>query len=110
MEHLIGILEGIDRRLSGVATTFSYDGRLIFVHSVLAAMPNFAMCSIKLPLGFLDHAENSCRNFLWKGKEIDKKGKCLVKWDKVCRPKTAGGLGIKKLRIQNNALIMKKSI
>ena len=107
MEHLIGIIEGIDRRLSSVATTLSYDGRLIFVKSVLAAIPNYAMCTIKLPLGFLDHVENSCRNFLWKGKDIEKKGKCLVKWETVCKPKEAGGLGIKSLRIQNNALMMK---
>ena len=51
---------------------------------------------MKLPLGFLDHVENSARNFPWKGKEIVKKGKCLVKWEKVCLPKLAGGLGVKK--------------
>ena len=42
-----------------------------------------------------------------EGKGIDKKGKCLVKWEKVCKPKNAGGLGIKSLRVQNNALMMK---
>ena len=107
MEHLIGIIERIDRRLSGVATTLSYDGRLIFVKSVVAAIPNYAMCSMKLPLGFINHVENSTRNFLWKGKDIEKKGKCLVKWEKVCLSKEPGGLGVKNLRIQNNALIMK---
>ena len=29
MEHLIGILERIDRRLTGISTTLSYDGRLV---------------------------------------------------------------------------------
>ena len=62
---------------------------------------------MKLPLGFLDHVENSARNFPWKGKEIVKKGKCLVKWEKVCLPKLAGGLGVKNLRIQNISLLMK---
>jgi hypothetical protein len=33
-----------------------------------------------------------------RGKEIEKKGKCLVKWEKVCKPKNAGGLGVLHLR------------
>ena len=39
--------------------------------------------------------------------EIEKRGKCLVKWDKVCKPKKAGGLGVLDLRTQNNALMIK---
>ena len=65
------------------------------------------MCPMKLTLGFIDHVENSARNFLWKGKDIEKEGKCRVKWEKVCLSKEAGGIGVKNLRIQNNAFIMK---
>ena len=60
-----------------------------------------------MPAGFIEHVEKSSRGFLWAGKDIEKRGKCLVKWDKVCRPKKAGGLGVLDLKTQNSALILK---
>jgi hypothetical protein len=54
---------------------------------MIAAIPNYVMCSLKLPLGFLDHVEGTARGFLWRSKDIEKKGNCLVKWEKVCKPK-----------------------
>jgi hypothetical protein len=65
------------------------------------------MCSLKLPLEFLDHIIGSSRGFFCRGKQIEEKGKWLVKWEKICRPKKAGGIGILNLRTQNIALIMK---
>jgi hypothetical protein len=53
------------------------------------------------------HVEKSSRVFLWHGKEINKSGKCLVKWEKVCLPQKAGGLGVLNLREQNKALMIK---
>jgi hypothetical protein len=107
MDDLIGILQRIDRRLVGIADTLSYDGRLTVVKSIISAIPNYGMCILKLPLGFLDHVDNSSRNFFWKGKDIEQKGKCLVKWENVCKPKKAGGLGVLNLRTQNIALLLK---
>jgi hypothetical protein len=77
------------------------------VKSIISAIPNYGMCILKLPLGFLDHVDNSSRNFFWKGKDIEQKGKCLVKWYNVCKPKKAGGLGVLNLRTQNIALLLK---
>ena len=107
MEDLIGIIHRIDRRLVGVTDTLSYDGRLVVVKSIISAIPNFAMCTLKLPLGFLDYIEGSTRGFFWRGKDIHKKVKCLVKWENVCKPKKFGGLGVLNLRTQNTALLMK---
>jgi hypothetical protein len=62
---------------------------------------------LKLPLGFLDHVDGSARGFFWRSKDIEKKAKCIVKWEKVYKPKKAGGLGVLNLRNQNKALLMK---
>jgi hypothetical protein len=107
MDDLIGILQKIDRRLVGIADTLSYDGRLTVVKSIIVAIPNYGMCILKLPVGFLDHVGNSSTKIFWKGKDIEQKGKCLVKWENVCKPKKAGGLAVLNLRIQNIALLMK---
>lgn len=47
------------------------------------------------------------KRFLWSGVE-EKKRIPLVAWDKVCRPKNKGGLGIKALKTFNKALLAKQ--
>ncbi|KAE8776732.1 Phosphatidylinositol-4-phosphate 5-kinase 4 [Hordeum vulgare] len=42
--------------------------------------------------------------FFWDGKEKANGGLCLVAWDKVCRPKCLGGLGVRDLRLHTIAL------
>jgi hypothetical protein len=83
MEDLVSIIQRIDRRLVGIADTLSYDGRLIVVKSVISAISNFAMCILKLPLGFLDHVEGSSRFFLERQRDQTERevscqvGKCM---------------------------------
>jgi hypothetical protein len=70
MGDLIGILQRIDKRLVGIVDTLSFDGRLTVVKSIIPAIPNYDMCILKLPLGFLGHVDNSSRNFFWTGKDF----------------------------------------
>ncbi|XP_019054287.1 PREDICTED: uncharacterized protein LOC109115081 [Nelumbo nucifera] len=46
------------------------------------------------------------RNFLWRGWDEEKKIH-LVNWDQVCLPIEEGGLGIRKLKLFNSALLSK---
>lgn len=46
------------------------------------------------------------KNFLWNG-STDGKKYHLVAWEKVCRPKSKGGLGIRNLKDINFALMGK---
>src|SRR4051794_40708671 len=85
----------------------SYSAKLVTINAVIAAMPNHAMCAMKVHYTHIDHVEMSSRTFLWHGIDINKSGKCLVCWDKVCLPKKCGGLGVLSLREQNKALQMK---
>ena len=107
VSDLMPMVSRLDHRLAGIATMMSYSGRLIHLKSIVAALPIFAMCCIRVPFTILDHFEKSGRNFLWYGKDINKKGNCLVKWDNVCLPKKAGDLGVLDLRIQNKTLLTK---
>ena len=46
------------------------------------------------------------RNFLWSGTE-ERNKVSLVNWEEVCKPKNKGGLGVRRLRDLNKALLMK---
>ena len=107
MEELMPMISKIDKRLSGISNLLSHCSRLIVVKSVIAAMPNYIMCALKVHYTHIDHIEKAMRSFLWHGKEIDKSGKCLVKWDKVCLPKSVGGLVVLNMREHNKALFIK---
>jgi hypothetical protein len=99
----------MDRRLAGLSNLLSHCSRLVVIKSVISAMPNFIMCALKVHYTHLDHIEKYIRTFLWHGNDIEKscKGKCLVKCDKVCMTKEAGGLGMINLREHNKALMIK---
>ena len=107
VEDLMPMIHKADKRLSGISNMMSYCSRIVVIKSVISAIPNHIMCALKLHFTHSDHLEKSMRIFLWQGKDIEKKGKCLVKWENVCKPKEAGGLGIISLRDQNKALLMK---
>ena len=107
VEDIMPMISKLDKRLAGISNLLSHCSRLVVIKAVISAMPNFLMCALKVHYTQLDHADKSIRTFLWHGKDIEKKGKCLVKWEKVCMPKAAGGLGVINLREQNKALLMK---
>lgn len=53
-----------------------------------------------LPSSICDRLDRMNRNFLW-GDTPGGKKMHLIKWDKVCKSKEGGGLGLKKAKDQN---------
>jgi hypothetical protein len=39
--------------------------------------------------------------------DVQGRGSALVAWDKICRPKDQGGLGVLNLEVQNKGLLLK---
>ncbi|XP_021826059.1 uncharacterized protein LOC110766949 [Prunus avium] len=86
--------------------TLSMAGRITLLQSVTAAIPLYTMQTVKLPVSVCDRLDQLNRNFLW-GHTADKATIHLVNWETSCKPKTAGGLGIKKMAWMNQALLAK---
>lgn len=96
------VLEKVASRLSGwKKQTLSLAGRVTLTKAVLSSIPVHSMSTIHLPVSTLDKLDSLSRSFVWGS------GQHLVSWDKICRPKTAGGLGIRVSRDMNKALIAK---
>lgn len=60
----------------------------------------------KIPTLVTQKIDQICRNFIWTRVE-DKKILSQVAWEKVCRKKKEGGLGIRRIPWMNRALRMK---
>ncbi|XP_052623926.1 uncharacterized protein LOC128134194 [Lactuca sativa] len=84
----------------------SFAGRLQLINSVLASTHVYWASIFKIPIATIKEIESICRSFLWAKGEVVK-GKAKVKWSDVCKPKINGGLGIKNLRLWNDALLSK---
>ncbi|GKV11786.1 hypothetical protein SLEP1_g23006 [Rubroshorea leprosula] len=69
-------------------------------------LPVYLMSAYKIPKGILFTLDKIHKNFLWGGMG-ERKKIGWVKWERVCRKKECGGLGVKDLRKFNMALLGK---
>ena len=79
-------------------------GRLILVNQVMRARPTHHMIVAQAPKWALEKVDKGCRAFFWAGSDHIRGGKCAVSWQRVCRPKQLGGLGVIDLQKQGIAL------
>ncbi|XP_071719366.1 uncharacterized mitochondrial protein AtMg00310-like [Rutidosis leptorrhynchoides] len=71
---------------------------------VISLMQLYWQSIFIIPSSILKEIETLMRGFLWSQGEL-KRGKAKVKWAIVCLPKVEGGLGIKRLKEWNVALM-----
>ena len=101
-DTFVEVLEKVASRLSGwKKQTLSLAGRVTMTKAVLSSIPIHSMSTISLPVSTLKKLDSLSRSFVLGS------GQHLVSWDKVCRPKSDGGLGIRGSRDMNKALIAK---
>lgn len=84
----------------------SQASRLVLIQSVLSLMPMYVMQTTRLPLGLVDDIERLARRFFW-GEDDNVRKVHWCSWEILTQPKAGGGLGIKKLREFNIALLAK---
>ncbi|GKV48452.1 hypothetical protein SLEP1_g55265 [Rubroshorea leprosula] len=84
----------------------SLGGRITLLNSMLSSLPVYLMSAYKIPKGILFSLDKIRRNFLWGGMG-ERKKISWVNWERVCRSKENGGLGVKDLRKFNMALLGK---
>ncbi|XP_042479861.1 uncharacterized protein LOC122060806 [Macadamia integrifolia] len=106
-EALLPVMDKVKGRLAGwKGNLLSLAGRTELVRSVIAGIPNHSLSIYWWPSSLLATMEQWMKNFIWMG-EIESARKITVKWDALCKPKEEGGLGIRRLRDTNRAMLCK---
>ncbi|XBI06650.1 hypothetical protein VPH35_134643 [Triticum aestivum] len=82
-------------------------GRLILVNQVMRARPTHHLIVSEAPKWALDKVDKGCRAIFWAGSEEVSAGKCVVSWQRVCKPKYLGGLGVMDLGKHGLALLLR---
>ncbi|XP_048324699.2 uncharacterized protein LOC125421031 [Ziziphus jujuba] len=84
----------------------SQAGKYTLIKSVVTPLPLYAMSTAKLPSLWCKNIENLAIKFLWDRGRNDRTF-IPIYWSRVCQPKEAGGLGLRRLKNMNMALFNK---
>ncbi|XP_042479723.1 uncharacterized protein LOC122060672 [Macadamia integrifolia] len=106
-EALLPVMDKVKGRLAGwKGNLLSLAGRTELVRSAIAGIPNHSFAIYWWPTSLLATIERWMRNFIWTG-GIEFAKKITIKWDALCKPKEEGGLGIRRLKDTNKAMLCK---
>ncbi|KAG8365002.1 hypothetical protein BUALT_Bualt18G0057700 [Buddleja alternifolia] len=102
-----GLIDKVQSRLSlWKANMLNFAGSSTLINAVTTAMPSHVMQTTWLPTSVCDHLDKLNRAFLWATDGNQKKIH-TVKWGKVTRDKSLGGLGIREARKINISFLAK---
>lgn len=101
------MLKRFENRLMGCSTLLSTRDKLILIKYVFSSMPIFFMCSLSIPVTVVNQLNIFLKNCFWREYGTKDSGTTLISWDKVCLPKTHGGLVVHDIHTNNQALLMK---
>ncbi|XP_050233408.1 uncharacterized protein LOC126681895 [Mercurialis annua] len=104
------IKERIWQKMKGWSAKFlSRSGKEVLIKSIAQAIPNYIMNVFLIPHGLCDELERMMNSFWWGRNQAEKKGINWASWTRLCDPKKFGGLGFKKIREFNVAMLGKQA-
>ena len=82
-------------------------GKEVLIKAVAQAIPTYTMSCLKIPDSLCDELTTMIRKFWW-GQKKDEKKISWLSWEKMCEPKSNGGMGFKNLKYFNLDLLAKQ--
>ncbi|CAH9109059.1 unnamed protein product [Cuscuta epithymum] len=107
-EILLYLKERVLKRLQSWNNRFlSKAGREVLLKTVIQAMPTYAMNVFLFPDNLIMEIERLMNGYWWRGNDLTGRGIRWRNWRALCLPKTCGGLGFKRLKEYNIAMLGK---
>ena len=102
------LIDKLHSKLQGwKSRLLSQAGRTTLISFVPQSLPLYTFSCFKVPKSICNKMDAIVGSFWW-GHEPGEKKLHLINWDKICKPKRWGGLGIKKFSPMNQALLEKQ--
>jgi hypothetical protein len=102
------IIDRVNSRMDGWhAKSLSQAERLMLFKSVAATIPSYAMSSFLIPKSICSQLDRSFKNSWWGFRSSKSRNLSLKSWNSLCIPKALGGLGLRRMKDVNLALIAK---
>nr|XP_023928564.1 uncharacterized protein LOC112039890 [Quercus suber] len=101
------VLDRVKQKLAGwKSNLLSMASRSVLIQASSSTIPAYVMQCAQLPGKILDGIDRLNRNFLWGSTDTARKLHWMG-WEKVAKPKKAGGLGLQTAKGRNTALLAK---
>uniref|UniRef100_A0A2N9FPZ2 Reverse transcriptase domain-containing protein n=1 Tax=Fagus sylvatica TaxID=28930 RepID=A0A2N9FPZ2_FAGSY len=98
----------LESRLMGWRSKcLSWAGRCTMIKSVAQALPTYTMSTFEVPKKICENLDAVTRRFWWNPKTPSGRFLAWKSWDALCLPKKDGGLGFRKNKNFNKALLAK---
>ena len=98
----------VGKKISGwKGRLLSHVGKEILIKAVAQATPTYMMSCFKIPDSLCTDLNSMISKFWWGQKDREKK-LAWVSWEKLCTPKSEGGMGFRDLKAFNLALLAKQ--
>uniref|UniRef100_A0A2N9IGZ4 Reverse transcriptase domain-containing protein n=1 Tax=Fagus sylvatica TaxID=28930 RepID=A0A2N9IGZ4_FAGSY len=95
------------RLLGWRSKALSWAGRATLIKSVALALPSYTFASFSIPVAICEKMDAAIRRFWWNPSNDSGRYLAWKAWADLCTPRASGGLGFRKAKHNNDALLSK---